>query len=109
MVLMEWLRSREPGFETLAPEDLQAVTDFAFLWTLFEARALNTAASISRIIALAERWTNDPLDFSAFAPSLAYFKHRYFSNGASNYRFEALRLRPNDRPELVWSVLAGEN
>ncbi len=79
------------------------------MWTFFEAKALDTAASANSILSLVKKWgRTQTLDISAFAESLEYFKNRFVSNGAFTYKFERLNLRKNDKPDLVKAVLKGE-
>ena len=83
---------------------------FALLWSFFEARALDNAASVGAIKALVQRWkTNGQLDVDAFAGALAYFRERYFENGTATEKFRRLRLRANDEPALVEAVLNNQN
>jgi hypothetical protein len=52
----EWLTTYAPGYAELAHSERQAVTYFCFLWSLFEARQLNRAASPPAIIKQVSLW-----------------------------------------------------
>jgi hypothetical protein len=107
---IQWLESRELGFQALPQVDREAIANFSLLWSLFEASALNRNASAHRIVALTEKWsTSDVLPMKSFAPILDYFKNRYFQNGEATHHFPHLNLRPNDKPDLVESVLRSED
>ena len=106
----QWLISRAAGFGDLTKDDLDPIMYFSLLWSLFEAEALNNNASSSKICKLVTKWDRaGTLRFAGFTESLAYFKNRYFANGALTYYFQGLRLRPGDCPKLVEAVITGEN
>lgn len=84
--------------------------NFSLLWSFFEAKALNTRASASGILALTHEWASTGrLNIQSFAESFAYFQSRYFQNGEPTKYFGDLNLRSNDNPALVKAVLKGEN
>jgi hypothetical protein len=106
----EWLELTVPGFRELPREDREAIFQFALLWSLFEAKALQTRASAHSILALVhERAAQNRLTAQAFEPSLLYFRERYFANGTATQHFAGLHLRANDNPGLVQQVLEGVN
>jgi hypothetical protein len=106
---IEWLTDHVPGFNNLSNHERHAIMHFSLLWSLFEANALNGSASAKAISALVRQWGGDGrLDAAAFEEHLAYFKDRYFAEGAFNHRFEKLYLRPNDMPNIVKAVLSGQ-
>jgi hypothetical protein len=41
-----------------------------------------------------------------FEPELAYFRNRYFRDGAFTYHFDNLNIRGGDQPDLVQKVLS---
>ena len=83
---------------------------FSLLWSLFEARVLNTNASAATIEAAVSAWEGaGQLSLETFAEDLAYFRQRYFPNGQVSYHFAHLNFRPNDKQDLVRAVLSGEN
>ena len=107
---MDWLLDQAPGFARLTNEERSAITDFALLWSLFEARILDNAASAAKIYAAAEAWRKaDQLDADLFEPELANFRKRYFAGGEFTHHFNGLFLRPNDREPLVRAVLDGSD
>ena len=46
-----WLIDNVPGFQQLAADEQDAITDFSLLWSLFESRILNTNGSAATICA----------------------------------------------------------
>lgn len=107
---IDWLCNNAPGFSNLAVEEREAIMHFSLLWSFFEAKTLNTNASANSILALAHEWANtDRLRMEPFAKSLAYFRDRYFQNGAATVYFHGLNLRRNDNQALVSAVLRGDN
>jgi hypothetical protein len=107
---MEWLTRHIPGFADLEPEEREAIMHFTLLWSLFEARALNRAASSGAIDALARRLVRDRrVDAEGFAEPLVYFRNRYFQKGIPTHHYNFLNLRRNDQPDLVRAVLGGNN
>lgn len=106
----QWLERYVPGFRELSAEERNAISDFALLWSLFEARALNSGASAKSIVALVRKWSSDGgLGADAFHDTLHYFRGRYFPHGKPSEHFQGLHLRPNDNPQLVLSVLSGNS
>lgn len=105
-----WLEQHVPGFEHLPEADRQAILQFSLLWSLFEAKALQSKASSRAILTLVKRWAAQIyLNITPFEESLEYFRQRYFLNGEPTEHFDGLRLRANDSPDLVRAVLKREN
>jgi hypothetical protein len=104
-----WLKQRASGFGDLSAQEKLAIMHFSFLWSFFEATALNTRASSRRIRKLVCGWAaQNRLDPVKFSKSLAYFKSRYLNGGEPTPHFQWLNLRKDDRA-LVEAVLSGEN
>jgi hypothetical protein len=98
------------GESTRSDKKRSAIADFSMLWSLFEARILNTAGSANRICAKVDSWQNaGTLDADAYDQALAYFRQRYCADGNFTYHFHHLHLRPNDQEVLVRSVIDGSN
>lgn len=107
---IEWLELNVPGFSELPEADRAAILHFALLWSLFEAKALQTRASAHSILELVHEWAaQGRLNAQGFEPSLQYFRQRYFQDGVATRHFDGLNLRNNDNPELVREVLGGNN
>ena len=107
---IEWLCSKAPGFCDLSDDERAAIMHFSLLWSFFEAEALCTNASANAIVTLVHKWASDGrLDIASFAPNFTYFCNRYFQQGTTTEYFNGLKLRDNDKPELVKAVLKGEN
>lgn len=110
MNVVDWLKTNAPGFRELPRKDRDAIMHFSFLWSFFESKVLNRNASANAICAFTAQWAScGGLDVTPFESSLTYFRHRYFDNGEVTENFQGLRLRANDKPELVKAVLKGEN
>lgn len=106
----QWLEARAPGFLDLPDPDRRAIFDFAFLWSLFEAQIMANFARADRIRERVDAWsTNGTLQADLYDAELAYFRNRYFANGALTYHFSHLNLRPSDHPDLVQAVIEGAN
>jgi len=107
---MEWLTAKAPDFCILSKHEQDAIADFTLLWTLFEARILNTKGNAASICNAVEKWRiAGALDAGAFATEIAYFQTRYFVEGAFTYHFGQLHLKAPDREPMVRSVLDGSN
>lgn len=107
---MDWLRARVPGFGKLTQEERDAIVDFSLLWTLFEARLLDTNASPENICRMVDAWyQTGALKTDIYREELAYFRLRYFANGEFTDHFKHLHLRPPDRETPIREVLNGSN
>jgi hypothetical protein len=105
-----WLEQNASGFSDLSPDEREAIFHFSLLWTIFEARALNTMASAKAIRELVAAWAQENrLNVDGFAEPLRYFSARYFKDGEPTEKFHGLHLRQNDAPDLVRSVLRGDD
>lgn len=109
MVQLADIERIAPGVANLSPEEHEALQRFTLLWTLFEAQVLENNASARKISEKIENLDHQIGDGSWFQEQLMYFSDRYIENGETNYRFDHLHLRRNDNPELVISVLVGDN
>ncbi|GAA0909684.1 hypothetical protein GCM10009552_20650 [Rothia nasimurium] len=106
----QWLEARAPGFLNLPDPDRRAIFDFAFLWSLFEAQIMANFARADRIRERIDAWALDgTLEAEIYDAELAYFRNRYFADGALTYHFPHLNLRPSDHPDLVQAVIEGTN
>ena len=110
MIRDDWLDRYAPGLQALTQEERDAITNFAFLWTMFEARVLGARASANSIVEAVRRWAgNGLLALDTFEQEIAYFRGRYVADGQFTYHFNHLHLRQNDEPVLVKKVLAEED
>ena len=97
MNAVAWPRKFAPGFQALSIEERQAITEFSFLWSLFEAKSLNERGSASAIVNSANLWgTSGQLTEDRFSRELAYFRDRYVADGKFTRHFDHLQLRKND-------------
>ena len=39
-MIEEWLNNNVPGYDSLGPEEIEAVMNFSFLWSFFERAAI---------------------------------------------------------------------
>ena len=110
MNVVEWLEKYAPGFQALSGDERQAITEFSFLWSLFEAKSLNKRGSANAIVESANRWAaSGHLTEDRFSRELAYFRDRYVADGEFTHHFDNLHLRKNDAPDLVMRVLKRED
>jgi hypothetical protein len=108
--IVEWLRAKSSGFNLLSDEELGAISDFSLLWSLFESRLLGTEGSARAILGILDGWRDaGNLNASSFDPELAYFRQRYFVDGAFTDHFDGLHLRRNDEVPLVRAVIDGSD
>lgn len=106
----KWLQAKAPGFNQLAKDEQAAITDFALLWSLYESRILNTQGNVRTICDTIEAWHRaGTLDADAFDAELAYFRQRYYANGAFTNHFDDLHFRAPDREALVRAVIDGSD
>lgn len=107
---MEWLRQKAPGFRRLSEDEQKAIADFSLLWSLFESRVLNTKGSVTNICNTIQAWYDaGTLHVATFDKELAYFRDRYYANGAFTYHFDHLHFRKPDREALVRAVIEGND
>jgi hypothetical protein len=105
-----WLRAKAPGFNNLSETECSAITDFSLLWSLFEARILDTNGSSNRIWTITGEWhRTGTLRAEVYDTELRYFRQRYFAGDNVTYHFYDLHLRENNRPALVRAVVDGTN
>lgn len=103
-MITNWLNNR---FGTNFNEkELASVKDFSLIWNVFEKEVCNNNCSVQR---LKEKIDSVKIDINDFVIFLKYFKNRYSADGIINERFEYLHFRPNDKRELVESVILGVN
>lgn len=108
MLAEEWLERSQPGYRELAHGERSAVAGFSIIWSVFEAAALSGNGSVRSISQLIDGSRDLLVDSAPFQPSLDYFRDRYVSEGAINFRFDGLNFRRNDNRELVEAVLLGD-
>lgn len=76
--------------------------NFTLIWNIFENRIFASSFSVEKLEAVI---ANREFDAGQFDELLAYFRSRYIENGELNWRYQYLKLRPNDKQDLVTSVL----
>ena len=109
MNAIDWLEQSAPGFQQLSPDERNAIMHFSFLWSLFEAKALNTNGNARAIVEAANLWQKEDLiTDESFEGELEYFRDRYFADGEFTYHFDHLHFRRPDRREFVERVLRNE-
>jgi hypothetical protein len=109
MSVTNWLERNARGFPERSEEERNAIMQFSLLWSLFEARTLETSGDADSILAVSRRWANKGLlTGETFKHELAYFRKRYRADKGFTYRFNYLNLRRSDKRDLVERVLKGE-
>lgn len=107
---MKWLSAKVRGFDALPQEDRTEIVNFLFLWSLFEARIMDTFARADLILAKVDEWREaGTLDADQYDAELEYFRDRYYAEGEFTYHFANLHLPPRDHLDLVRSVLERSN
>jgi len=105
----KWLKEKLPGYAALPSADRDAITIFALLWSLFEARLMKAEANAGQIAKAVEQWEADgTLGAELYDGELAYFRDRYFQNGEFTFHFENLKLRKSDMPDLITAGVRGD-
>tara|TARA_R110001592_G_scaffold118279_1_gene320662 strand:- start:5338 stop:5832 length:495 start_codon:yes stop_codon:yes gene_type:complete len=108
MEVEEYLKNKGMGYEQLSEGERKAISNFALIWTLFEAQLLDEAASAAKIVQKSLEWAGGSgIDDALIEDNLNYFKKRYVEDGGFGYRFHHLHIRKNDKEELVKEVLLG--
>lgn len=107
---VNWLRAKAPGFMRLTVEEQNAIGDFSLLWSLFENRILGSNGNARTICNAVRNWNQTGvLVATIFDEELAYFCDRYYASNTFTYHFDDLKLRDNDRREMVRAVLNGSD
>lgn len=107
---INWLKARAPGYASLSENEYQAISDFCFLWSLFESRILDTFGNAAKICEKVKKWSNEGvLDEADFNDGLRYFRDRYYAGGNFTSHFDNLNLRKPDRQALVRAVINGSD
>jgi hypothetical protein len=105
---MDWLKAKAPGFSNLSDEEVNAITDFSLLWSLFESRVLSRNANARALCNAVEAWLNGgAFDPNLFDDEIAYFQQRYHPGDDFSHHFFGLRLQRADREPMVRRVLDG--
>jgi hypothetical protein len=88
----EWIATFFGNGVNLKVPDIQRITNFTFLWNMFETHACGQNASFTAIGNAVDRLAS--FDIKEFEPHLKYFKERYFDDkgGATRY-FSGLNWR----------------
>ncbi len=108
MKVEEYLENKRMGYENLADGERKAISNFALIWSLFEAQLLDESATATKILRRSQDWVNAPgIDEAFIDGHLNYFKERYVEGNGLGYRFNHLHLRANDNEQLVRNVLSG--
>jgi hypothetical protein len=109
MSVSDWLQRQTPGFSDLSSQERNAIMHFSLLWSLFEARALNTNGNAKAIVIAAKRWEDRSLlTQKTFHAENTYFRNRYYKNGKFTSHFCALHLHPKHDLKLVKQFLKNE-
>ena len=106
---IDWLRYNEPGFAVLSGDERDAIGEFVFLWSLFEARVLDCRTSARAIVEATKRWSERGiLTQKTFEGEQAYFRKRYCPGGQFSHHYDHLNFWPPDKEEFVRKFLMQE-
>lgn len=110
MEVEEYLNRKNIGYANLSEIERKTISNFALVWSLFEARLLEESASARKIVQKSQEWVNQRgLTDELYKDHLDYFKTRYVKGDELSYRFAHLNLRKNDNKNLVKDVLLGND
>jgi hypothetical protein len=105
-----WLLANAPGFKDLSVDERNAISTFSLLWSFFEDRILHNSGNARSICTAVDLWLQSgTLQPEFFDPELTYFRQRYFADGHLTGSYYQLKLRNNDKPDLVRGVINGSN
>ncbi|GAB4591877.1 hypothetical protein ETAR_14800 [Edwardsiella tarda] len=105
----QWLENHAPGYRNLSHHERQAIFDFVFLWSLFEARILETNANTHLIETRVTQWYNDgTLNADHFVAELEYYRERYINSEAPNDHYTGLNIISGRFNEILLTVLTGQ-
>lgn len=105
-----WMTDEKLGGHTLKLETIKAVSDFTLMWGLFEGVVCENRANINLFQRFSTRieFEKAPQEhFNEINECFNFWHLRYRKTNKSEIQFKNLRLRSNDKPELVASVLDG--
>ncbi|GGP00709.1 hypothetical protein [Stakelama pacifica] len=104
-----WLDANAGGFSHLDQDERCAIYHFALLWSLLEAKLLETHGSPGAILDAVERIrAANRLDLASLAEPLAHFRARYWQDGKLTARFDGLNMAAK-QVRTVQPVLAGHD
>lgn len=91
--VFEWIANQGFGFNRIPEEDRKHASDFAILWTYFEAQVCNKDATLPKLKALAQELCNaQVIDPAPIQEAMTYFRRRYIADGQPTYHFENLHF-----------------
>jgi len=94
--VLDWLQSKAllPGYANLDGDERHAIAEFSLLWPAFEGAILETAASPSGLVQIGFKLRDaGRLDMARFDVPLAYFRNRYWRDGAFTLEYDGLHLK----------------
>lgn len=72
MDVEEYLERKRMGYENLSEEERRAISNFALIWSLFEAQLLEENASARKIIEKCTEWHGSPNSKSGLGRTRMY-------------------------------------
>ncbi len=92
---LAWVMSFFNNAVDLKTEGIERVSNFVFLWNMFETFACHREANLNSIKQIVEEInTHESFDLAVFAPFVSYFSNRYFNpDGSTTHSIEGLKLR----------------
>jgi len=89
---LEWISKFYGNGLDLKVKGIERITNFTFLWNMFEAFACGTWADYEKINTAVDKMdASDPIDVK---PYVNYFRDRYFDKHGSTPLFNGLKFRP---------------
>jgi hypothetical protein len=90
---LEWIGQFYGNGLDLKVSGIERITNFTFLWNIFETFACDTWADYSKISTAVDKMK--PFADATLSPFVDYFSKRYFKNNVATHYFEGLKFRPN--------------
>lgn len=86
-----------------------AIVNFSLMWNVFEGQFCNNSVSVAKLDSIAEEVANGNFPAPAIEQIFNFYRNRFIEDGTTNWRFDSLNFRANDRKEFVREVVLNRN
>lgn len=90
-------------------ETQRAVVNFSLMWNVFEGQFCDNGANVAKFELLAEEITKRNYPEQEVKEIFLFYRNLFIENGETNWRFESLEFRRNDRKDFVKEVILNHN
>ena len=105
-----WLMQRVPELQQLEQAEFESISDFTFLWGLFEGTVLNCNCNMNVIREYAKNTcTNAKVRNPHVELYTGYLRDRYYSDGELSHHYQHLRFRSDKDQAEVKELLNNPN